>query len=257
MASFRPGDVDYERQVASYSQARALSPPAEASWRTAIQSWLSPLNPVLLLDLGSGSGRFAPLLAEWLYCRVIGVEPSEGMRESAIRDSGHPRVEYTAGDAQSIPLGDASCDAAWLGYMIHHVPDRAQCARELVRILKPGGLVLAAGAYTEKRREISLYRYFPAGLRIVEGLPLSKDISADFAAGGLEHVADDSVNHESAPNIAAAAKRTALRADSTLQLISDEEFAEGQRAIEEAAARETEPRPIVDSIDLLVFRRPS
>jgi ubiquinone/menaquinone biosynthesis C-methylase UbiE len=256
MTSFRPGDVDYERQAASYAQARALSPSAEASWRAAIQHWLSPLNPSLVLDFGSGSGRFAPLLAEWLNCRVAGVEPSDGMRASAMHDSAHARVEYVAGDAESIPLGGASCDAAWVGYMIHHVPDRVQCAHELVRVLKPGGLVLVAGAYTEKRREISLYRYFPAGLRIVEAFPLSKDISADFARGGLEHVTDDSVRHESSPSLAAAAKRTALRADSTLQLITDEEFAAGQRAIEEAAARETDPRPIVDSIDLLVYRRP-
>lgn len=255
MTSFRPGDVDYERQAASYSQARALSPSAEASWRAAIQHWLSPLDPSLVLDLGSGSGRFAPLLAEWLNCRVAGVEPSDGMRESAIRDSAHPRVEYMAGEAESLPLGDASCDAAWLGYMAHHVPDRVHCARELVRVLKPGGLVLVAGAYTEKRRAISLFRYFPAGLRIVEGFPLAKDISADFAAGGLEHLKNDSVTHETSPSLAVAARRTALRADSTLQLITDEEFAAGQRAIEAAAARETEPRPIIDSIDLLVYRR--
>jgi len=64
------------------------------------------------------------------------------------------------------------------------------------------------------------------------------------------------VTHETVGSLREAAARTAKRADSTLQLITDEEFAEGQRAIEEAAAQETEPRPIIDSIDLLVFRRP-
>jgi SAM-dependent methyltransferase len=253
---FRPGNVDYERQAPNYSRARELSASAEASWREAITRRLAPLHPKRVLDLGSGSGRFAPLIAECLDCDVIGVEPSEGMRESAIRDAAHPRVQYRAGDAEAIPLEDESCDAAWLGYMIHHVPDLVQCGRELARVLKPGALILVSGGYTERRREISLFRYFPTGLRIIEAFPLSAQIAADFAKAGIDHVEDDFVQHESSPSLAVAAQRTALRADTTLRLISDEEFAEGQRAIEEAAARETEPRPIVDSIDLLVFRRP-
>lgn len=256
MPDFRPGNVDYERQAPDYSRARELSASAEASWREAITRWLAPLKPKRVLDLGSGSGRFAPLLADWLDCDVVGVEPSDGMREAAIRDAAHPRVQYRAGDAEAIPLEDVSCDAAWLGYMIHHVPDRAHCGRELARVLKPGSLILVAGGYTERRREISLFRYFPAGLRIMEAFPLSSEIAADFAKAGIEHLEDGFVQHESAPSLAVAARRTALRADTTLRLISDEEFAEGQRAIEEAAARETEPRPIVDRIDLLVFRRP-
>lgn len=256
MTAFRPGSVNYEEQVASYAVARSFSPSAEAAWGEAITRWLAPLKPTLVLDLGSGTGRFTPLLADRLGCRVVGVEPSDGMRERAIEGAAHSQVQYLAGDAENIPLDDDSCDAAWLGYMIHHVPDRAKCGRELGRAVRPGGLVLVAGAYTEKRREISLFRYFPAALRIVEGFPLAEEITQTFAEGGLEHLATESVMHESAPSLAVAAKRTALRADTTLRLISDEEYAESQRALEEAAARETEPRPIVDSIDLLVFRRP-
>jgi len=255
VTSFRPGAVDYEVQAAHYAAARSFTPSAEGAWGEAITRWIAPLKPALVLDLGSGTGRFTPLLAERLGCRVVGVEPSDGMREGAIREAAHPRVEYVAGDAEDIPLEDGLCDAAWLGYMIHHVPDRARCGRELGRVVRGGGLVLVAGAYTEKRREISLFRYFPAALRIVDAFPLEPEISAEFAAGGLEHVATESVMHESAPSLAVAAKRTALRADTTLRLITDREFAEGQRKLEEAAARETEPRPIVDSIDLLVYRR--
>ena len=64
MPDFRPGNVDYERQAPDYSRARELSASAEASWREAITRWLAPLKPKRVLDLGSGSGRFAPLLAE-------------------------------------------------------------------------------------------------------------------------------------------------------------------------------------------------
>ena len=253
---FRPGAVDYERQAGQFAEARALSPDAEATWREAIERHLAPLAPQLVLDLGSGTGRFSPLLAGWLDTRVVGVEPSEGMRETASRESAHPSVTYLAGDAENIPLADGTCDRAWLAYMVHHVPDRPACARELVRVLRPGGVVLVVGAYSLGRREMPMFRYFPAALRIVDGFPLVGDIIAEFAGGPLEHVATEAGQYESRSSLREAADRFALRADTTLQLITDEEFAEGMTALEAAAAAETEPAPISVSIDLIVFRRP-
>jgi hypothetical protein len=140
--------------------------------------------------------------------------------------------------------------------MVHHVPDRAACAVELVRVLRPGSLVLVVGAYTEARKDISLFRYFPAARRIVDAIPLGASIAAAFEAGGLKHVGTEPVITQTAGGLREAAARTALRADSALQLITDEEFAEGQRALEAAAAAETTPQSISDSIDLLIFRRP-
>lgn len=254
-SSFRPGSVDYERQAPNYSCGRALTERAEASWREAIQRHLSPIRPDRVLDLGSGTGRFSPLLAEWLSCRVLGVEPSPGMRASALVENPHPAVDYVGGTSTAIPLAGGTCDAAWLAFMVHHVPDRPAAARELARVLRPGGIVLVTGAYTSGRSKISLFKYFPAALEVAQKFVKAPQIVAEFDAGGLECVAQESVENESVASLREAAAKTALRADSTLQLISDEEFAAGQRAIEEAAAAETEPTPVVDSMDLLVFRR--
>jgi hypothetical protein len=63
------------------------------------------------------------------------------------------------------------------------------------------------------------------------------------------------VRYQVAPGLHWIAERTRERADSVLQLLSDEEFARGQAAIEVAAAAEVEPVPIMDAIDLIVFRR--
>jgi SAM-dependent methyltransferase len=256
MSTFRPGEVDYEKQAAGYARARNLSANTQEAWREAVNRWLAQLKPGLVLDLGSGTGRFSSLIADAMECEVVGVEPSDGMREAAVREAAHHRVRYLAGDAHAIPLEDTSCDAAWLGYMIHHVPDRVRCARELARIVRSGGLVLVAGACTEQRRKISLFRYFPAALAVVDAFPLEPEITADFAAGGLKHVANDSVTIESAPSLAVAAEKLAIRADTTLRLISDSDFETGLQTLREAAARESEPRPIIDSIDLIVYRRP-
>ena len=256
MTSFEPGSVDYEKQAANFGRARYLSASAKGAWQATLLRTLAPLLPKQVLDLGSGSGRFAPLIADWLGCAVVGVEPSDGMRAEAEREAAHPRVAYMAGDAMAIPLDDRSCDAAWLGYMVHHVRDRAKCARELVRVLRPGGVVLVVGAYTDRRRDLLMFKYFPGALRVIEEFCTADEITDDFRAGGLELVGIERVEYEYVSGLKEAAERTALRADSLLQTLTNKEFQAGQRALEAAAAAEEDPKPIMDCVDMLVFRRP-
>jgi ubiquinone/menaquinone biosynthesis C-methylase UbiE len=256
VTSFRPGSVDYEKQAANYNRARYLSASAKGAWQEAFFQHLLPLAPKQVLDLGSGSGRFAPLIADWLGCRVVGVEPSDQMRAEAEREAAHPSVSYVPGDASAIPLGDRSCGGAWLAYMVHHVRDRVQCARELVRVLRPEARVLVAGAYTEKRRDLLMFKYFPGALRVIDEFCTANEIEADFREGGLEPLAVERVEYEYVGSLAEAAQRTALRADSLLQALPNKEFQAGQRALEAAAAAESDPKPVMDGVDMLVFRRP-
>jgi hypothetical protein len=51
------------------------------------------------------------------------------------------------------------------------------------------------------------------------------------------------------------AARTRLRADTTLALLTDEEFWRRQAALEDAAGREIAPTPVIDTLDLLVLRK--
>ncbi len=248
--------MDYERQAGAFSRGRALSDESKAVWQAVAERWLAPLTPAHVLDLGSGTGRFSPLLAEWLVCTVTGVEPSEGMRATALRERAHPSVEYLAGDAASIPLADGACDAAWMMHVVHHVPDRPACARELSRVLRPGSRALIIGAYTPARRKIPLFRYFREALRIIDDFPLAEQIITDLEPEGLRHEATEAVSYATAPDLRSAAERTRLRADTTLQLISDDEFARGQARLDAAAEAETtDSQPVVTEVDLIVFRR--
>jgi hypothetical protein len=58
----------------------------------------------------------------------------------------------------------------------------------------------------------------------------------------------------SAQSLREAVDRVRVRADSTLRLLPDEEFAEGLAALERATAAETTPTLVVDHLDLLVLR---
>lgn len=49
-------------------------------------------------------------------------------------------------DAQSVPYESETFDAVIANYMLYHVPDRAKAISEIKRVLKPGGILIAATA---------------------------------------------------------------------------------------------------------------
>lgn len=84
-------------------------------------------------DVGCGNGVYVTRLREQRpELRVIGLDLSLGMRPTLVAD------------AQSLPLPDASVDAALALHMLYHVPDIPRAIAELRRIVKPGGLLIAS-----------------------------------------------------------------------------------------------------------------
>jgi SAM-dependent methyltransferase len=95
----------------------------------------------VVCDLGSGSGIFTrQLLASG--ATVHAVEPNDEMRAAAERDlGGNPRFRSVRGRAEATTLPAASVDLATAAQAFHWFDEDAT-RRELVRILKPGGLVV-------------------------------------------------------------------------------------------------------------------
>jgi SAM-dependent methyltransferase len=185
---------------------------------------------------------------------VWGVEPSEKMRAVAEREHGHPGVRYVEGSAERIPLPDGSCDAALFSYVLHHLRDRDAAARELHRVLRPGGVAIVRTAVRESLPDVPFFAFFPTALAIDEArMPARADVRAMFHA--FEVVADEVVWQETSPSLRVYHDRLRLRAISTLELLPDDEFAAGVERLRLAAERETERRPVVAPVDLLVFRR--
>ena len=91
-----------------------------------------PDAPVRSLDVGTGTGAVARLIAElWPEAEVIGIDVSSGMVAEA-RRLGSER--YEVADASRLPFEDASFDLVTLNNMIPFFD-------ELARITRPGGLV--------------------------------------------------------------------------------------------------------------------
>lgn len=99
----------------------------------------------VVLDIGSGLGTSALLIARATGCAVVGVDLSPANVEQATARAAAAglagRVRFVEGDAEALPLADASVDGAVSECSLCLVPDKAAAVRELARVLRPGARV--------------------------------------------------------------------------------------------------------------------
>lgn len=126
-------------------------------WKEAFVSWLNPQPGIRLLDVAGGTGDIAAAVA-----RHIGKKQpaSQSRRASqiticdinpAMLDAGRERIDsldswptsvalsWIAGDAQCLPVPDASADAYTIAFGIRNVTDIEAALRDAYRVLEPGG----------------------------------------------------------------------------------------------------------------------
>lgn len=96
-----------------------------------------------VLDIGSGIGGPARVLAEACGCRVTGVDLSESFVEAARylnrRTGLEGQVSFQVGNALDLQFGDAAFDVVLLQHVAMNIADRASLYREIWRVLKPRG----------------------------------------------------------------------------------------------------------------------
>jgi ubiquinone/menaquinone biosynthesis C-methylase UbiE len=95
-----------------------------------------------ICDLGCGPGHVAGHLHH-ATPDVVGIDLSPGMIEEARRR--HPDVRFEVADMRSLPHVDGAFAAVVALYSLIHLDDRglATALREVRRVLRPGGLLLA------------------------------------------------------------------------------------------------------------------
>jgi ubiquinone/menaquinone biosynthesis C-methylase UbiE len=144
-----------------------------------------PIGP--LLDVGSGTGIWSHAFARWFGIRIVGIEPSSGMRAKAAAKWSHPNIAYVGGRADAVPVAGQCCGAAWLSTVIHHFGDLPAAAVELRRVLRPGAPVLIREGFTGRTDGIPWLGYFPEALPVTQGFWPTVDAVVDaFTPAGFE-----------------------------------------------------------------------
>lgn len=134
--------------------------------RALLRAGLRPRDR--LLDVATGTGLVAreAVRITGTPSAVLGLDASAGMLAEARRVLGIPLIQ---GQAESLPLADASLDFLSMGYALRHVADLSVAFAEFHRVLRPGGRLLLL----EIGRPDSRFAYLAAKLylgRIVPAL---------------------------------------------------------------------------------------
>ncbi len=112
-------------------------------WLTEMALYLKKPGPLDILDVGTGTGYFAILLAKEGH-RVTGIDMTPSMIEEAKRTAAEEKadVRFLVGDAQDTGLPGESFDAIVTRNLTWTLPDPEQAYREWQRLLKQDGVLL-------------------------------------------------------------------------------------------------------------------
>ncbi|SRR5216683_2504821 len=247
-------DYDKTEIATAYDKARALAPETRRLWQDLLAVHIDRAAISLVIDLGCGTGRFSELLAAHFGVRVIGIDPSHKMVDQARRKPATGNVVYRQGSAEALPLPDGCADLVFMSMVYHHLTDPTAVARECHRVLRPGGYACIRNGTRES--DFPHRHFFPA-LRALIGsdLPSRRDIEPVFAAGGFTLVVHQVVTQVTAPDWPSFIEKSALRADSFLARLSDEDFQQGMAALRNPGDAIDQDAAVTEEVDWFVFTR--
>lgn len=249
--------VDYDKvQHQNYATGRALSADEIAGYMATFGAHLPAHRPLVGVDLGSGTGRFTPALAEAFGGPIHGVEPAHGMRRAAEAGAAHPRVTYRSGRAEAIPLPDAATDFVLMFLSYHHVADKPAAAREIRRVLKPGGRLILRSTFKDRIPDHWWRSYFPRSHDVeVAMFPTEAETRELFEAAGFRTRASVQMEIPFRGDIKGLVARLKLRAVSVFEHMTEQELSHGFARIDaDLAAGAIVEKPTHG--DFIVFEAP-
>jgi SAM-dependent methyltransferase len=249
-------DYDSTAMPAVYDAGRGYSPSVLDLWLSTIARVAGTQRPISdILDLGCGTGRYSGALSEHFGASVVALDPSEKMLAQARRKPA-ARVRYLHGSGEALPLPDASVDMIFMSMVFHHFTAREQVALECLRVLRPQGVAVLRAGVTDRIDDYPYVPFFPRTRDLIaRSLTSLASVRRTFEDAGFALQAHEVVMSETAASWPEYAERVALRADSILIQLAEDEFAEGLAALRTYAASESASGTVTEPTDLFAFRK--
>ena len=182
--AMRAADQNWADSVAG-DMERHYSP--GRTWEALARSALPLLAPGDVLDIASGDGVLAELLAPHAG-RYVCVDASQRVVAAASeRLRRYPNVEVREGDMHALPFAAASFDLVVLMHALTYADKPAQAVAEAARVLRPGGrLLLSSLARHEHRSAVQAFGHVNLGFTARELRKFAE--KAGLAVGNVESV---------------------------------------------------------------------
>ena len=146
-----------------------------------------------VLDLGSGAGADVLISARRVAPsgRAIGLDMTDEMLELARANAagaGVENVEFVKGYIEAMPLEDASVDVVISNCVINLSSDKRQVAREVARVLRPGGRFAVSDVIADDDMDAATRADMQQWTGCVAGALTRAEFESALADAGLEDV---------------------------------------------------------------------
>jgi SAM-dependent methyltransferase len=138
-----------EARFAARKAAHALGEGPDA--RHLAFDAIAEARPKRVLEVGPGEGELAERMQSELGCEVVAVDQSERMVELT-RKRG---IDARLGDVTDLAFDDESFDCTVAAWMLYHIAEIDRALRELARVLRPAGRLVAVTNGRDHLRELN------------------------------------------------------------------------------------------------------
>jgi demethylmenaquinone methyltransferase/2-methoxy-6-polyprenyl-1,4-benzoquinol methylase len=162
---------------------RVISFGIDLKWRKKVLKIIGQSNPKTILDIATGTGDLAILLAQTQADKIIGLDISAGMLEIGIQKIASKNlsetIEMVLGDSESMPFQDNHFDAITVSFGIRNFENLEKGLSEILRVLKPNGtFVILETSVPEKAPFKQGYQFYSTIILPLIGKLFSKDTVA-------------------------------------------------------------------------------
>ena len=152
---YKNSDLGKKEQVAKMFDAisknydglnRVISLGIDVKWRKKVVKIVGKNKPKQILDIATGTGDLALMMAELSPDKIIGLDISEGMlavgKEKIAKVNLSEKIEMVVGDSEEMPFDDDTFDAITVSFGVRNFANLDKGIKEIARVLKPSGVLV-------------------------------------------------------------------------------------------------------------------
>jgi demethylmenaquinone methyltransferase/2-methoxy-6-polyprenyl-1,4-benzoquinol methylase len=162
---------------------RVISFGIDIKWRKKVLKIVQDAKPNTILDIATGTGDLAILMAKTKAKQIIGLDISAGMLEVGVKKIAEKQlsktIEMVLGDSENMPFDDHYFDAITVAFGVRNFETLEKGLAEILRVLKPGGVfVILETSVPDKTPYKQGYNFYSKNILPLIGKLFSKDNEA-------------------------------------------------------------------------------
>ena len=125
---------------------RVISFGIDVKWRKKVVAIVGENNPKQILDIATGTGDLAIMMASLNPDKIIGLDISAGMldvgKQKIAKENLSDKIEMIVGDSENMPFDDQTFDAITVSFGVRNFANLNKGLTEIARVLKPTGVLV-------------------------------------------------------------------------------------------------------------------